>query len=96
MRSAIDRLTKGNAGEEHGFRIQGPESKSFFLTPGNPEFRADPVIETCSVALMEMHVDNPERFTMRMAPSPVSEDRMPRARMPAPPCEQKMSSTQPR
>jgi hypothetical protein len=42
----------------------------------------------CSVPLLEMHIDHPEQFTMRTAPSPTIADSMPRAHAPAPPCNE--------
>ena len=42
----------------------------------------------CSVPLLEMHVDRPDRFSMRTAPPPATDDRMPGTRGPAPACEQ--------
>jgi hypothetical protein len=43
--------------------------------------------EICSVPLLEMHVDRPDRFTMRTAPTPATGDRMPSTHGPAPACE---------
>jgi hypothetical protein len=78
MRSAIDRLTKGTAAGKRVFH---------FAAPTNPELRDKSLREICSVPLVEMHIDNPERFTMLTATPPAIQDRMPLAQMPAPPCE---------
>ena len=43
--------------------------------------------ELCSVPLIEMRVDNPDRFTLRQLPSGAYPNRMPRAVLPAPPCD---------
>jgi len=42
----------------------------------------------CSVPLLEMHVDRPDRFSMRTTPPASTDDRMPSTRGPAPACEQ--------
>jgi hypothetical protein len=61
MRSAIDRLTKGTAAGKRVFH---------FAAPTNPELRDKSLREICSVPLVEMHIDNPERFTMLTATPP--------------------------
>jgi len=78
MRSAIDRLTKSAA-------LKKPQA-TLFVTPTNPQFRNNSITEICSVPLIEMHIDNPERFTMLTVEPPANQDRMPLAQMPAPPC----------
>ncbi len=51
------------------------------LLPGVPD------TGVCSVPLLEMQIDRPERFTMQtVKPSPQS-DAMPVAALPAPPCD---------
>jgi len=52
--------------------------------------------EVCSVPLHEMHIDNPQQFTMRTAPPPSTGDPMPRAQAPAPPCTPAARSAEPR
>ena len=47
----------------------------------------------CSVPLLAKHIDHPEWFTLRTAPPPAIDDRMPRAHAPAPPCDQAASAT---
>jgi hypothetical protein len=42
----------------------------------------------CSAPLLDMHVDHPDRFSMRTTPPASTEDRMPSTRGPAPACEQ--------
>jgi hypothetical protein len=85
MRSAIDRLTKKTVVEQGSFRLQKPQS-TVFVTPTNPEFRNNSLAEICSVQLIEIRIDNPERFTMLTVELPANQDRMPIAQMPAPPC----------
>jgi len=46
----------------------------------------------CSGPLAAMHIDRPERFTMRTAPPPAIDDPMPRVHAPAPPCDQPASA----
>jgi len=91
MRSAIDRLTKKAAVEKRALRFPNPQT-TLLLTPTNPEYRDNSLTEICSVPLIEMHIDNPERFTMLTVPLPASQDRMPLAQMPAPPCDRAASS----
>src|SRR6266852_7286838 len=86
MRSAIDRLAKRNAVDKSGFRFQRSQA-TLFATPTNPEFQDKSHPEICSVPLIEMHVDNPQRFAMLTVPPPATQDRMPLAQMTAPPCE---------
>ncbi len=85
MRSAIDRLTKSAA-------LKKPQA-TLFVTPTNPQFRDNSTTEICSVPLIEMHIDNPERFTMLTVEPPANQDRMPLAQMPAPPCRGTASSS---
>ena len=85
MRSAIDRLTKKAAVEKRALRFPNPQA-TLLLTPTNPEYRDNSITEICSVPLIEMHIDNPERFTMLKVQPPADQDRMPLAQMPAPPC----------
>jgi len=84
MRRAIDRLTKRNGVDKSGLGFQTPQATA---TPTNIEFRDKSHPDVCSVPPIEMHVDNPERFTMLTVPPPATQDRMPLAQMPAPPCE---------
>src|ERR1700723_2070368 len=42
----------------------------------------------CSAPLLEMHTEGPDRFSMRTAPPPATDDRMPSTRGPAPACQQ--------
>src|SRR5258708_2846561 len=91
MRGAIDRLVKRNAVDKNGIGFQRPQA-TLFAAPTNPEFLDKSLAETCSVPLIEMHIDNPERFTMLTVPTPATQDRMPLAQMPAPPCDRAASS----
>ena|SRR5215472_12462666 len=87
VRSAIDRLTNHASGvEEHPLRLVGPASTPF-VKPPNPGLARSSLTRPCSVPLIEMPLVNPDRFTMRTAVPPATEDRMPLARKLAPPCD---------
>ncbi len=49
----------------------------------------------CSVPLLAMRIDHPERFAMQTVPPPTIDDPMPQAHAPAPPCDQPASSAPP-
>lgn len=51
-------------------------------------FQNAPPVETCSVPLLELQVDHPERFTVRTVPPAAIDRRMPRTQGPAPVCGQ--------
>jgi hypothetical protein len=71
LRSAINRLATGDR--------SGPVLELRGTVPAPAA--------TCSVPLLEMHIDHPERFTMRTAPPPSVSDPMPRVLAPAPRCK---------
>jgi hypothetical protein len=73
MQSAIDRIAKGGTGA---------------ASPKRLELKADPSAQgVCSVPLVEMRIDNPERFTVQRL-QPEANEPMPRLAVPAPPCDQ--------
>jgi hypothetical protein len=73
MQAAIDRIAKGGTAETGLKRT---------------ELQAHPSAQSvCSVPLLEMRIDNPERFTMQRL-QPKHNDLMPRLAVPAPPCDQ--------
>jgi hypothetical protein len=76
MQGAIDRVIKGDPASGR-IIFQNPASTAL-VSPA----------ETCSVPLLEMHIDPAERFTMRTAPAHAINDPMPRAHAPAPACDQ--------
>jgi hypothetical protein len=51
-------------------------------------FQNPPLAATCSVPLLEMHVENPQRFTVRTVTPAAIDERMPHTQGPAPACEQ--------
>lgn len=72
MQSAIDRIAKGNTAPAGLKRLE----------------KADPSAQgVCSVPLVEMRIDNPERFTVQRL-KPEATEPMSRLTVPAPPCEQ--------
>jgi hypothetical protein len=73
LRSAIDRLVTG--------ALSSPVSP--VLLSG------DVAPAVCSVPLLEMHVDHPERFPMPAAQPFGADDAMPVTKGPAPSCERK-------
>ena len=74
MQSAIDRIVEGKV---------APVALKRLELQGGPSATG-----TCSVPLVEMRIDHPERFAMqRMAQIP-RKDVMPRIQVPAPACEQ--------
>jgi hypothetical protein len=85
MRSAIERLGKLAPDELLKLSKIGPAT----LLMRAPEGEHLPGV--CSVPLIEMGIDNAERFTMRTVPAPASADRMPRGKVPAPPCERALT-----
>jgi hypothetical protein len=50
-------------------------------------FRLESSSQVCSVPLLEMRIDDPERLTAQKVPAPANVDPMPRAELPAPPCQ---------
>ena len=48
---------------------------------------SDASSKTCAVPLLEMRVDHPERFTMKVLPADSSIDKQSRIRPPAPACD---------
>jgi hypothetical protein len=77
IRSAIDRIIKGDAAASGRVLLQNPPPAALLAQT-----------DVCSVPLLEMRVDKPEQFTMRTAPPPVTRDPMPRTNGPARPCAQ--------
>jgi len=78
MQSAIDRLAKGGvSGEEYRVVLQNPP----------------PANNVCSVPLLEMHVENRQRFTMQTVPAPAIDGRMPRVHGPAAACAPAQNAT---
>ncbi|MGI8746464.1 MAG: hypothetical protein ACR2NN_28575 [Bryobacteraceae bacterium] len=75
MQQAFARIAKGEATTPEMRRI------AVMLPPASP-----PTRHVCSVPLLQMPIDTPEQFTIRLAPAPKN-DPMPRAVVPAPPCE---------
>jgi hypothetical protein len=72
MQSAIDRIAKGNTAPTGLKRL---------------DLQADSAAQgVCSVPLLEMRIDNPERFTVQRLELQANEA-MPRIAVPAPPCE---------
>ena len=75
IRSAIDRIIKGDTGASGRIVLQNPPPAALLAQT-----------DVCSVTLLEMRVNKPEQFTMRTAPPPATNDAMPRTTGPAPPC----------
>jgi hypothetical protein len=75
MQSAIDRLIRDPAVGERTV-----------VFPSRPAAVLLSQAEQCSVPLLEMR-ESPEQFTMRTAPPLEMDDPMPRAQVPAPPCQ---------
>jgi hypothetical protein len=73
IRSAIDRIIKGDAGASGPMVLQNPP----------PEALSS---QTCSIPLLEMHIDKLEQFTRR-TPSRLLRP-IPLTNGPAPPCSQ--------
>lgn len=74
LQRAIDRLAKADLSKK---AVIGPT----FLD------KSPPGGSVCSVPLLEMKVEHPERYTMRKVTPPGTEDRMPVGRFPASACE---------
>lgn len=74
MRAAIDRLSAGT------------QPTTIFLMPANNEPRVNALPKVCSVPLLEMQIDHPERFTIRKVEPPAIHDALPLTGGPAPPC----------
>jgi len=74
MQAAVQRLSKILAAES--------------LTTTKRIFRAaETSSQVCSVPLLEMRIDDPERFTAQKIPAPANAEPTPRAELPAPPCK---------
>jgi hypothetical protein len=76
MQNAIDRIAKGAAATERPVIFRGA-----------PPIQLSSPAPVCSVPLLGMHVDNPERFSIQTVAPPAIDSRMPRTTGPAPPCE---------
>ncbi len=84
MEQALDRIAKGQTLPEERPVIAMAKTQGKFVMPET----MPPAAPACSVPLLEMRVENPDRFNMpRITPGP-NIDPMPRA-MPAPPCGEK-------
>jgi hypothetical protein len=77
IRSAIDRIMKGDAATSGRVLFQNPPPAALLA-----------LTDVCSVPLLEMRVDEQEQFTMRTAPPRATGDQMPNTNGPARPCLQ--------
>lgn len=74
MQAAIERLSKLAAAKS--------------LLTVKPETSVQSASVVCSVPLVEMRIENPERFTVQELTLPTTNvDPMPHAELPAPPCK---------
>jgi hypothetical protein len=53
----------------------------------NPATQVESFSKVCSVPLLEMRINDPERFTAPKIAAPTNVEPMPRAELPAPPCK---------
>ena len=72
LQDAIHRIVSGN-----------PAATPVVQLPGT---QAAPAA-VCSVPLLELHIDHPDRFAIRTLPSPSTGVPMPQAHPPAPACD---------
>ena len=91
IQRALDRIAKGETVFEKGGAgawDQGAQSTwARSMVTSLQQLQPPPAERACSVPLLEMQVEDPERFTMQRVPPPANNDRMPRAIAPAPPCD---------
>ena len=73
MQAAVKRLSKILAAQS--------------LITTKPATQVESFSKVCSVPLLEMRIDDPDRFTAPRIPGPTNVDPMPRAELPAPPCK---------
>jgi hypothetical protein len=66
-------------------------------TPNPPaiQLHNPPAAGACSIPLLEMRVDHPERFPIQTAPAPKTGDVMPSSQGPSPPCNEPQAATRP-
>ncbi len=66
-------------------------------TPNPPpiQLTGSPAAGLCSVPLLEMRVEHPERFAIKSAPAPRSGDAIPSVKGPAPSCKAVQSAQRP-
>jgi hypothetical protein len=81
IQQALDRIAKGDS---WGQGAQSTWARSTVTAVQPPQFSLPPE-PVCSVPLIEMHVDKPQRFTIQQVAPPSTGDRMPMV-APAPAC----------
>ena len=90
MQKALDRIAKGEPGvlalgTGRPIDVTGMDLRPHPVVLA--ALTAPPAEHVCSVPLLEMRIDHPERFTMLHAAPTATNDPMPRAIVPAPACE---------
>jgi hypothetical protein len=80
MQGAIDRIIHGNPPPQ----IVPPGARLTELATNSPVLTLPAPV--CSVPLLEMRVDHPEKFSLSTAPPPATNDPMPSTTGSAPPC----------
>jgi hypothetical protein len=90
MQKALDRIAKGEPsvlalGTGRPIDTTGMDLRSHAVVLA--ALTAPPAAHVCSVPLLEMRIDHPERFTMLRAAPTATNDPMPPAIVPAPACE---------
>jgi hypothetical protein len=87
MQKALDRIAKGEPGLMASGTGRPIDVTGMDLRPHPAVLSALPTSHVCSVPLLEMRIDHPERFTMLHAAPTATNDPMPKAMVPAPACE---------